>query len=210
LNKLSLAQAITSFEAHCYKYSMFTLNYSWHKNIDCFLKILGARIITSMDSSQPETSTPPVQNPESPQQPLQPSFQTLPQQPAQPTTQQSPPQPFQPAQPTVQQEQQPATSSAMPSKSTVSKVEQIIVLSYFFVAALLLFRFVLSMFGANDSPFVEFVRQLTSPFMIPFTDMFGGPIGVSEYLLEFEVLVAIIVYALVFFGLARLIKIVFK
>lgn len=90
------------------------------------------------------------------------------------------------------------------------KIEQIIMLSYFFVAALLLFRFALGMFGARQSPFVDFVRDLSIPFMIPFEGMFGSTPSVGYYSIEFEALVAIIVYALVFFGLGRLVKILFK
>jgi len=90
------------------------------------------------------------------------------------------------------------------------KIEQVIMLCYFFVAALLLFRFGLGMFGARQTPFVEFVRDITVPFMIPFEGMFGTTPSVGYYSIEFEVLVAIIVYAGVFFGLAQLVKILFK
>jgi uncharacterized protein YggT (Ycf19 family) len=83
--------------------------------------------------------------------------------------------------------------------------------TYFGIAALLMFRFVLSLFAASRAtPFVDFVFQLTTPFMVPFASMFGGPIGPGNNQLEFEVLVAILVYGLVFFGLARLIRIIFK
>ncbi len=93
----------------------------------------------------------------------------------------------------------------------IEKAEQITLFTYFGVAALLLFRFVLSLFGASrTTPFVDFIFQLTTPFMIPFESMFGGPKGYQNYQLEFEVLVALLVYGLVFFGLARLIKIIFK
>ena len=91
------------------------------------------------------------------------------------------------------------------------KFEQIVVLIYFFVAAVLLFRFALSLFGANrEAIFVNFVYQLTAPFMLIFENTFGGPVGVGNFQLEFEVLIALLVYALVFFGLARLIRIIFK
>ncbi|MBU0570340.1 YggT family protein [Patescibacteria group bacterium] len=121
-------------------------------------------------------------------------------------------QPVQPIQPSFQpvNHQNPPVETPKQSKDAVDKIVQIILFSYFFVAAVLLFRFTLSMFGANKSPFVDFVRQITSPFMFPFANMFGGPVGVSNYRLEFEAIVALIVYGLVFYGLAKLIKIIFK
>ena len=90
------------------------------------------------------------------------------------------------------------------------KIEQIVMLSYLFVAALLLFRFTLGIFGARRSPFVDFVYDISTPFMIPFSGMFGAIPRAGVYSIEFEALVALIVYALLFFGLARLIKILFK
>ena len=93
----------------------------------------------------------------------------------------------------------------------VDKVEQILIWIYFFIAALLLFRFVLSLFGASQGTlFVEFVFGLTSPFMFPFEGMFGGPFGIEPFYFEFEIIFALIVYALVFFGIARLVRIIFK
>ncbi len=90
------------------------------------------------------------------------------------------------------------------------KIEQIIMLSYFCVAALLGFRFALGLFGARVSPFVNFIHDISIPFMIPFEGMFGATPRAGYYSIEFEALVAIIVYALVFFGLGRLVKILFK
>jgi hypothetical protein len=139
------------------------------------------------------------QNPYSPQQPSQPQYQ-----PSFSQVNGTPP-------------QQPMMQPHIPPQNTVShhsklgdKIEQVIMLSYFFVAALLVFRFALGMFGARQSPFVEFVRALSIPFMIPFEGMFGATPTVGYYSIEFEALVAIIVYAGVFFGLAQLVKILFK
>ena len=105
----------------------------------------------------------------------------------------------------------PTPSGGATRHDAIEKVEQITMFTYFGIAALLMFRFVLSLFGASrTTPFVDFVFQLTTPFMIPFEAMFGGPRGVANYQLEFEVLVALIVYGLIFFGIARLIRIIFR
>lgn len=100
-----------------------------------------------------------------------------------------------------------------PNSSTldvaVRKVEQVMIFMYVFVAALLLFRFVLSLFGANrQSLFVDFIYQLTTPFMFPFEGMFGGQFGMGDFVIEFEIGIALAVYALVFFGIARLVRII--
>ncbi len=94
-------------------------------------------------------------------------------------------------------------------KTPVSeKLEQILMWVYFVVGAVLIFRFVLSLFGANrGSLFVNFVYQLTTPFMFPFENMFGHQPQVGQFMLEFEVVVALLVYALVFMGIARLVRI---
>jgi hypothetical protein len=137
------------------------------------------------------------QSPYNPQQaPYQPSFSQM---------NGTPPQ-----QPLMQQHTPPTHTPVTHAASVGDKIEQVIMLSYFFVAALLTFRFALGMFGARQSPFVEFVRALSIPFMIPFEGMFGATPSVGYYSIEFEALVAIIVYALVFFGLGRLVKILFK
>lgn len=105
------------------------------------------------------------------------------------------------------------SNSALPNTQLgiIDKVEQLIIFTYFFIAAILFFRFLLSMLGAKRiSPFVDFVYQLTSPFMFPFEGMFGRTPGIGAYRLEFEVLVALSVYALAMFGLSRLVRIIFK
>ncbi len=91
------------------------------------------------------------------------------------------------------------------------KIEQIVMLAYFFIAAILLFRFVFSLFGASrTTAFSAFVYSVTDPFMLPFKNLFGFQAGVGQYRLEFEAVVALVVYGLAFFGIARIVKILFK
>lgn len=90
------------------------------------------------------------------------------------------------------------------------KLEQVLGFLYFVVAAILVFRFVLSLFGANqETAFVAFVYRLAEPLMRPFEGMFNaaGPGGVR---IEFEVLIAMVVYALVLFGVVKILRIVFN
>lgn len=103
------------------------------------------------------------------------------------------------------------SSSAATMHMISDKISQLLILFYFFIASVLLLRFAFSLFGANRStPFADFVYSITAPFMLLFEGMFGGGVGVGNYILEVEIFVALIVYALIFFGIARLVKIIFK
>ena len=126
-------------------------------------------------------------------------------------TQMQPQSQYQNQQGMMQQRPQVEPPNLGPDPHMVNKVEQLFIFIYVFIAALLLFRFVLSLFGASyETTFVSFVYDLTSPFMVPFEGMFGAPPGIGVYRVEFEVIVALIVYALLFFGLARLVRIIFR
>lgn len=73
------------------------------------------------------------------------------------------------------------------------------------ILALLALRVLLQLFGANQgSDFVGFIYGLSGVFAAPFFGMFGEPtFGTSHF--ETSALVAMIVYALVTVGLAKLI-----
>ncbi len=74
---------------------------------------------------------------------------------------------------------------------------------------LLAFRFVLSLLGANrENPFADFIFGVSYPFVAPFFGLFGYDVqyGVSRF--EIETLVAIAVYALLAYGIVKLIRIV--
>lgn len=73
---------------------------------------------------------------------------------------------------------------------------------------LLAFRFVLALLGANSANnFTHFIYTITYPFASPFFGVFGYTIhyGVSEF--ELSTLVAMVVYALIAFGITKLITI---
>ncbi len=94
-------------------------------------------------------------------------------------------------------------------KKLSRKLHEVLVYLYAAIAVLLLSRFIFSMVAArNVAPFVDFVYQLTYPLMIPFANMFGV-IQSGPYRLEFEIFVALIMYAVIFFGVAKLIDIIF-
>lgn len=69
-------------------------------------------------------------------------------------------------------------------------------------------RFVLALLGANTAnAFANFIYAVTYPFVAPFFGLFGYKLeyGVSRF--EIDTLVAMVVYALVGYGISRLLTI---
>jgi YggT family protein len=76
-----------------------------------------------------------------------------------------------------------------------------------FVLAIIGIRFILVLLGANpDNAFANLVYTITHPFVAPFFGLFGYTLqlGVSRF--EFESLVAMLVYALIGYGLVRMVS----
>lgn len=73
-----------------------------------------------------------------------------------------------------------------------------------FIISLLSLRFILQLLGANQSnEFVNFIYGLSGLFVAPFYGIFGEPtLGQSQF--ATSTLVAIIVWALITWGIARL------
>lgn len=73
------------------------------------------------------------------------------------------------------------------------------------ILTLLAFRFVFIMLGANPhNSFVNFIYTVSHPFAAPFFGIFGYTQTLGTAKLEWSTLVAMAVYALVAWGLARL------
>jgi hypothetical protein len=72
------------------------------------------------------------------------------------------------------------------------------------IDALIAIRFVLLLLGANhDAGFVDFIYSVTNVLVAPFTGIFGQPTyGVSVF--EISSLLAILIYTLIGYGIARL------
>jgi|SRR5665213_1614551 len=76
------------------------------------------------------------------------------------------------------------------------------------VLALLAFRFVLVLLGANPANgFTNFIYTISHPFAAPFFGIFGYSLRYGVSRVELSTLVAIAVYALVAYGIARLLTI---
>ncbi|MDB5171083.1 MAG: Membrane protein involved in colicin uptake [Candidatus Saccharibacteria bacterium] len=73
---------------------------------------------------------------------------------------------------------------------------------------LLAFRFVLALLGANRSnAFADFIFGASHPFVAPFFSLFGYDMSYGASHVETYTLVAMAVYALVAYGIARLVTI---
>jgi hypothetical protein len=93
---------------------------------------------------------------------------------------------------------------------SLNKMIQVIYYIEGIVMALLGLRFVLRMFGASAaSSFVNFLYTITYPFVAPFFGMFQTSLRYGTARLEFETLIGMAVYAILFWiiiGLMRVIK----
>ncbi|GAC1391649.1 MAG: hypothetical protein NVSMB46_04910 [Candidatus Saccharimonadales bacterium] len=76
------------------------------------------------------------------------------------------------------------------------------------IVTILALRFVLSLLGANRSnAFANVIYTVSHPFVVPFFGLFNyrEQFGVSRF--EYETLIAIVVWALVAYGIGKLINI---
>lgn len=92
-----------------------------------------------------------------------------------------------------------------------STAERIVYFIAGIILAILAFRFILSMLGANrDNGFADFIYSFSYPFVAPFFGLFGYEVeyGVSRF--EIETLVAMAVYALIAYAIAKMIRIARK
>ena len=90
-------------------------------------------------------------------------------------------------------------------------ITRVINIIYYLTGALvilLLLRIILSLLGANpENQFARVIYNLSTPFVAPFANLFSNPnIGTSQF--DVNALVALLVYALLAWLVARLVWIV--
>jgi YggT family protein len=101
-------------------------------------------------------------------------------------------------------------STYIPSESerrlaTLERVKQVIYFIASAIGVLILMRFVLLMLGANPANgFANFIYTVSAFFVRPFLSLFGGDPQYGNSVFEFSSLVAIAVYFLVAWGIAKL------
>lgn len=78
------------------------------------------------------------------------------------------------------------------------------------VSGLILFRFALKLFGANpDNAFADFIYRASYPLVAPFLTLFGYNPSLGRSVLEFPDLFAVAAYALAFWAIFSLTRIIF-
>lgn len=93
-------------------------------------------------------------------------------------------------------------NTVTPSAGTVAR--RVIWYIAGFIIVLLALRVVLFLLGANQgSTFVDFLYAITQPFAAPFYGIFPQP-SYGQFALDTASIVAMVVYALVAWGLAKL------
>jgi hypothetical protein len=89
-------------------------------------------------------------------------------------------------------------------RATAYKVRQAIYLIFGIVQGLIAIRFILRALGANpEAGFASFINGVTAPLLVPFVGLFR-PVALNGMVLELHSIVAIIVYALLAWVLAKL------
>jgi YggT family protein len=112
-------------------------------------------------------------------------------------------------QPGAYQQRRVVHNAAAEQRATVARVTQIIWLLFGFLQGLIALRIVLRLIGANpDTAFVQLVYGITSIFLWPFAGITPDP-GYAQYQLEVSSIIAMIVYALLAWGLVRLVWVLF-
>jgi hypothetical protein len=100
-------------------------------------------------------------------------------------------------------------STAARHNAAVVRAKQVSYFVFGFIEVLLATRFVLLLLGANQaSAFVRLLYNLSRPFVLPFQGIFGEP-AFGDSVIAWSALVGIIVYALVAYGVARLIELIY-
>ena len=91
----------------------------------------------------------------------------------------------------------------------VERAKQVIYFIFGVINVLLVMRFVLLLFGANQaSSFVSLIYGLSRPFALPFQRIFAEP-AFDGSVIEWAALVGIVVYSLIAYGLARAIELIY-
>ena len=100
-------------------------------------------------------------------------------------------------------------NNAAEERVIVSRAVQVIWLLFGFLEALIGIRIVLKLIGANPAAFFsQAIYGITDVFLWPFAGLTSNP-GVGTFQLEITSIIGLIVYALITWGLTRLIWILF-
>lgn len=87
----------------------------------------------------------------------------------------------------------------------IFRLKQAIWSVFYIIEALIFFRFLLIAFNANpDSGFVHFVFEISDMFVRPFQGIFANQFGYGEYVIDMNLVLAMVVYYIVAWIATRL------
>ena len=90
-------------------------------------------------------------------------------------------------------------------RRNVSRMIQVVWLLFGIIETVLVFRFVLRLFGANENaPFAAFIYQVSGAFLLPFIGLFGTPRSGGSAL-DLNAIFGVIVYMLIGWLLVKII-----
>lgn len=93
----------------------------------------------------------------------------------------------------------------MNSETTLYRTTRIVWYIFYVIEALLLFRFLLKLTGANaQAGFTDFIYSISGIFVAPFRFVFGTN-SVGESVFEWSTLLAMLVYWVIVWGVIKLI-----
>lgn len=111
-------------------------------------------------------------------------------------------------QPGYQATEQVTRDVAAERRMSLFQVSRIIWSMMGLVEVLLGLRFILKLIAANPaSGFAAFIYGITGPFIAPFADLIGTPTS-GGAILEVTTLIAMAIYALIFWGIVSVIRII--
>lgn len=106
---------------------------------------------------------------------------------------------------------QPGTGSTQKeyqTKKAIFRTYQVIWYILGIIEVVLAFRIMLKLFGADaQSGFTNFIYAISNPFALPFAGILGIS-GVSDMILEWSTLIAMIVYAILAYGIVMLLQLI--
>jgi hypothetical protein len=95
------------------------------------------------------------------------------------------------------------------ARNTTFRVTQVIWLLLGFLEAVLALRFLFKLIGVNPAnPFATLLYGFTNLFVAPFASLTGAP-AAEGMVFEFSTLIAMLVYALIFYAIERLVYVIF-
>jgi hypothetical protein len=112
-------------------------------------------------------------------------------------------------QPGAYQQRHEVRDTAAEQRLIITRITQVLWLLFGFLEALIGIRILLKLIGANPAAFFsQIIFGITEVFLWPFSGLVGNP-AVGAFQLEVTAIIGMVVYALIAWGLTRLLWVLF-